>query len=51
MLRRAMLNEDCLHLYDKAEFAKFLIQKGHNKLWAPEVTLGGSGRGVLMKTI
>ena len=38
-----MLNEDCLHLYDTAEFAKFLIQKGHNKLWPPQVTLGGGG--------
>jgi len=49
MLCTATLNEDCLHLYDTAEFAKFLIQKGHNKLWPPKVILGGEG--VLMKII
>jgi len=43
MLCRAMLNEDCLHLYDTAESAKFLMQKVHNKLWPPKVTLGRGG--------
>jgi hypothetical protein len=46
MLCTATLNEGCLHLYDIVEFAKFLIQKGHNNnLWSPKVTLRGEGGG------